>query len=815
MSRRRDVGAREREDSVAKVAPFRAVTYSRAALGEELGLVVAEPYDKIDDKLRAAYLDRHPQNCVRLILGRDEDAAPSDLAKLKAYPRARAFFDRWLQEGVLERTAKPALYVVETDFELDGKRLVRRGLIGRVALDGEDVRFHERTFAGPKSDRRVLMDATDSEFDQVFFLVEDEDSAVTRALEAAVQGREPDLVAAPDAGRRDRVWRIDAPEAIEKLEKVLARREVTIADGHHRFEMARERWRERKAAGVATEADRFRTAAIFATSDPGLVILPTHRLVRLPKTVRATDVPLILASIVDVEPLEGDAREVATARFVRGLRRGTVGLFGRTLESAYLLRPRADRDPLAVLEHTDPAIRGLEVTWLHALALDPLVGEARHDVGDVIGYQRGVAPAIERVASGEYDLAFFLPPTQVDQVVRCGRAGARMPQKSTDFYPKLLSGLVMDDKRAANDNHAHTEATRKHPRLWIPGPVEVDPSVLEVLATPLVGHRGPEFKELYDACQPGLRSIFGTERPVYVSTSSATGVMEGCVRNLVRKKSLHLCCGAFSERWYEIARECGREPVKIEVEWGKAFRAPMLEEALQKNPDTEVVFVTHSETSTGVLNPLFELAAVCRARPNLLLCVDAVSSLSTVPVDVDKNRIDVLLAGTQKGLGLPPGLAVFHVSERAMTVAKAMPGRGHYFDFAAFQKAHELGSTPCTPAVSLFYALRVQLERIAREGLEARYRRHQMLAARARAWAIERLGLFPEQGYASYGLTTVVNTKDFDWKKLDAEMRRRGHVLGDGYGKLKGKTFRIAHMGDLQMETLEELLEQLNDVLGV
>ncbi|HZU96323.1 MAG TPA: alanine--glyoxylate aminotransferase family protein [Planctomycetota bacterium] len=355
----------------------------------------------------------------------------------------------------------------------------------------------------------------------------------------------------------------------------------------------------------------------------------------------------------------------------------------------------------------------------------------------------------------------------------------------------------------------------QHPRLWIPGPVEVDPEILQTLATPLIGHRGAEFKALYEACQPGLKALFGTERPVFVATASATGIMEACIRNLVRKRSLHLVCGAFSERWFEIAKECGREPIKIEVEWGKAFRAPMLAEALDKNPEVECVFITHSETSTGVLNPLFELAAVVRSKPNLLLCVDAVSSLSTCPVNVDQNRIDVLLAGTQKGLGLPPGLAVFHVSDRAMEVTKSMPGRGHYFDFAAYQKFHDQGATPCTPAVSLFYALRVQMERIQREGLDARYRRHMALAARARAWAIERLALFPEEGYAAYGLTTVVNKKNFDWKTLDTEMRKRGHVLGDGYGKLKGKTFRIAHMGDLHLETLENVLEEINQVMGL
>ncbi len=801
---------------MAEIAPFEGISYDERNLGRGgLGDVVSEPYDKIDDKLRAAYLGRHPRSSVRLILGRDQDPVSEEgVEALPAYPRARAYFDRWLAKGVLRRAARPALYVVETDFELDGKRLARRGVIARVSVAGDFVRFHERTFAGPKGDRRLLMDATDAEFDQVFFLVEDEDKGFAKALEAATKGRGPDLVAAPDGLRRDQVWAVDEMEPLEGLRRVLARREVTIADGHHRFEMARERYLERKAKGIATEADAWRTAAIFTVADPGLVILPTHRLVRLPKAMAPEDALRRLEANLTIEKLPGDPRTAVRERMERGVPRGTVGLFGRGLPAAYLLRPRADRDPAKLLTSLNESVRSLEVSWLHGLALDPLVGEAKHDVGDVIGYQRGVAQGVERVQAGEYDLIFCLPPTDVREVVRCGKAGARMPQKSTDFYPKLLSGLVMDDKRAPSGKTSEKAMTTKHPRLWIPGPVEVDPEILATLSMPLIGHRGAEFKALYEACQPGLKAIFGTERPVFVATASATGVMEACVRNLVRKTSLHLVNGAFSDRWFEIAKECGREPMKIEVEWGKAFRAAQLEEALQKNPGVECVFMTHSETSTGVLNPLFELAAVVRSKPNLLLCVDAVSSLSTCPVDVDKNRVDVCLAGTQKGLGLPPGLAVFHVSDRAMEVAKSMPGRGHYFDFLAYQKFHDQGATPCTPAVSFFYALRVQMERIQREGLDARYRRHMALAARCRAWATERLGLFPEQGYAAYGLTTVLNTKNLDWKTIDAEMKKRGHVLGDGYGKLKGKTFRIAHMGDLHMEALEDVLENLNEVMA-
>jgi len=427
---------------LAQIAPFRGIGYTK-----DLGDVVSEPYDKIDDKLRKEYLARHPRNCVRLILGKDEDPITEPgVPSIPAYPRARAYFDTWLESGILARAKKPALYVVETDFDLDGRRVSRRGVIARVSVAGEDVRFHERTFAGPKTDRRLLMDATDVDFEQVFFLVEDDDSAFARALKDAKNGRAPDMVAAPDGTRRDQVWTIDNVSAMGAIQRVLDHRELTIADGHHRFEMARERWVERKQKGTATEGDRYRTAAIFSVTDPGLTILPTHRLVRLPKSIPVADVPKRLEANLTVLKVDAAPRDVLS-HFEQEAQRGVVALFGRDLKNAYLLSTRPDRDPVKLLTGLNEAVRGLEVSWLHGLALDPLVGEAKHDVGDVIGYQRGIARSLERVLAGEYDLAFFLPPTDVREVVRCGKAGARMPQKSTDFYPKLLSGLIMDDKR--------------------------------------------------------------------------------------------------------------------------------------------------------------------------------------------------------------------------------------------------------------------------------------------------------------------------------------------------------------------------------
>ena len=434
---------------MAQIAPFRGISYSKANLGSgEIGDVVAEPYDKIDDKLRKTYLERHPRNSVRLFLGKDEDQALDGVPTVPAYPRARHYLDRWLETGVLAKTRKPALYVVETDFELDGRRHTRRGVIARVSVAGDDVRSHERTFAGPKGDRRLLLDATDAEFDQVFFLVEDDDKGFAKALNDATAGKAADLIATPDKGRRDQVWIVEAVGPLAGLQRALEKRELTIADGHHRFEMARERYLERQAKGIATDGDRFRTAAIFAVTDPGLVILPTHRLVRLPVSLPAEEVPRRLAENLALEKLAGDPRHVVREKIAPGVPRGTVGLFGRSLTNAYLLRTKPDRDPRELLTKLHESVRGLEVSWLHGLALDPLVGEAKHDVGDVVGYQRGVTAGVERVLAGEYDLIFTLPPTDVREVVKCGKAGARMPQKSTDFYPKLLSGLVMDDKRS-------------------------------------------------------------------------------------------------------------------------------------------------------------------------------------------------------------------------------------------------------------------------------------------------------------------------------------------------------------------------------
>ena len=238
------------------------------------------------------------------------------------------------------------------------------------------------------------------------------------------------------------------------------------------------------------------------------------------------------------------------------------------------------------------------------------------------------------------------------------------------------------------------------PKLFIPGPVDVSQATYEAMTQPIIGHRGADFEELYASIQPGLRKIAGTEGPVFVATSSAWGVMEGAMRNLVRKKVLNLCCGAFSDKWFPVAQACGKEAEKIQVEWGEAIDPAAVRAKLEEG-GFDTVTLVHNETSTGVLNPLAEIAAVVNSFDDVLLVADTVSSFSAVPTPVDSLGIDVLLAGVQKALALPPGLAVFTCSPRALERAESISDRGYYFDFLEYAKADAKNNTPSTPAIAL------------------------------------------------------------------------------------------------------------------
>jgi len=353
-----------------------------------------------------------------------------------------------------------------------------------------------------------------------------------------------------------------------------------------------------------------------------------------------------------------------------------------------------------------------------------------------------------------------------------------------------------------------------HVKLFIPGPVEVSEKTWEAFRTPLIGHRSREFKALYAEIQPKLQVLFGTKRPVFLSTSSAWGVMEAAIRNLVQKRVLNCMCGAFSDKWFDVSKRCGKEATALRVEWGQSIEPEQVEAALASG-DFDAITLVHNETSCGVRNPLWEIAAVVKKFPGVLFIVDTVSSFSTEPLPMDELGIDVLLTGSQKALALPPGLSLFAVSEAAMERAAQATDRGYYFDFIEFAKNQEQDMTPSTPSISHIFALRSKLEDIEAEGLEARYARHAKLNAMVADW-VRKMGFefFAPEGRRSISLTCVANNRGIDiaeWIKRLKEAH--SCVIDGGYGKLKGKTFRISNMGDETEETISSLLDWLEETM--
>jgi aspartate aminotransferase-like enzyme len=352
-------------------------------------------------------------------------------------------------------------------------------------------------------------------------------------------------------------------------------------------------------------------------------------------------------------------------------------------------------------------------------------------------------------------------------------------------------------------------------KLFIPGPIDVSPATFAAMSQPMIGHRGSEFETLYASLQPGLREIIGTTRPVYLSTSSAWGVMEASLKNLCQKKVLNLCCGAFSDKWFSVAKSMGIDADKIQVEWGQAID-PESVRAKLADGGFDLVTLIQNETSTGVLNDVAAIAKVVKSFPGVLLVTDSVSALSAVPVDMDANHIDVVLAGVQKALALPPGLTVFAISEAALERAKSTSNRGYYFDFIEFEKNAVANNTPSTPAISLLFGLQHILGTIANEGLAARYARHAATNAQIHAWG-DRHGFknFAPEGFQSKSLTCFHTPEGFDLSAFIKSLKsKHGFVINGGYGKIKGLTFRISNMGNETEATMNELIAAMDDVLG-
>ncbi len=351
-------------------------------------------------------------------------------------------------------------------------------------------------------------------------------------------------------------------------------------------------------------------------------------------------------------------------------------------------------------------------------------------------------------------------------------------------------------------------------KLHIPGPVNVSPEAYQALTTPVMGHRSRDFVDLYNQCQPLLQKLFQTQDPVFLSTSSAWGVMEGAVRNLTRKKTLCCGCGAFSDKWIDVTSRCGKEVDALQVEWGKHIDPKELDERLSTG-EFDLVTLVHNETSCGMMNPLEDIMKVLAKYPEVLSVIDTVSSFSVVPIPKDQWGIDVLLTGSQKALALPPGLALFSVSQRAFERAKEIEARGYYFDFLEFLKNHEKGMTPSTPVIPLIHGLLHTLETIFEEGVENRFSRHAQLNSLVHQW-VEKNGfeLLPEKRYASKSLSCVKNNLNMDVGGfVNALREERKLSIDGGYGKIKGQTFRISNMGNETVESISHLLSQMDEIL--
>jgi len=357
-----------------------------------------------------------------------------------------------------------------------------------------------------------------------------------------------------------------------------------------------------------------------------------------------------------------------------------------------------------------------------------------------------------------------------------------------------------------------------HVKLHIPGPVEVNEKTFRAFCLPMIGHRGQGFKDLYAKIQPQLQQLLYTKQLVYISTSSAWGVMEGAIRNLVSRKVLNCMCGAFSDKWLDVSKRCGKDAEALQVPWGSPIRAEAIDRKLATG-QFDTLTVIHNETSTGVMSPLAEIAALKRKYPDVMFVVDAVSSMTATKIEFDALGIDVLLAGTQKAFALPPGTSMFVCSPAALARAATIKDRGYYFDFVEFQKNAEQSMTPSTPSIGHVHALASKLEDIFGEGLEARFARHRETSQMTRDWAARQgFTLFPDPGFESVTLTCVNNGakpggRAVDVPKLQKLVKDRGFLIDGGYGKIKGTTFRISNMGDETPATMQQLYSALDEAM--
>jgi len=347
-------------------------------------------------------------------------------------------------------------------------------------------------------------------------------------------------------------------------------------------------------------------------------------------------------------------------------------------------------------------------------------------------------------------------------------------------------------------------------KLYIPGPVDVSADVAAKMAEPMISHRGKEYSELHRSCVEKLKAIFYTTNTVFMGPMSSSGWMEAAVLNLVNRRALHVVNGAFSGRWHKMSVACGKKADALEVKWGSAAKPGDVEEKL-KSGAYDTLFVTHNETSTCAMTPLEGFGKVCLDN-NVLFCVDAVSSAAGAKIETDRLGIDVLVTGTQKCFAVAPGLAMTAVSQKALDRSKNTPNRGLYLDYQDYLKKAEKDQTPSTPPIPQIRALEYQCGKILAEGLDRRFERHAKMAAHTQEWAQRNWSRYTEGWCMSSTVTGVNNTRNVDLAELGKKLGEKGYQFSNGYGDLKGKMFRVAHMGDRTLDELKAYLDTIDEL---
>ena len=417
---------------MADIRPFRGWHYNLMKV-RDLSQVITQPYDKIPKELQQKYIERHPNSFVNLIL----PSAPDP------YAFSATTFKLWSQQLVLVRDSDPTIYVLHQDFEVAGQKKTRKSFVAAIRVDEFEkgtVLPHERTLSKPKADRLSLLHATQKDYEQIFMLYDDPQGIVERALTPT---GEPTMKATDDYGVVQKVWAISDPAKLATVRKALADKVMLIADGHHRYETALTYRQEMERAGNVPDdaALRFKCTAFVSISDPGLVILPTHRLLFGLKSPKWNDIVTTIGKWFETRPIKDNEVEAELAKA------GTDHVFvlhvGKNRSWVLRLRDEAAVEQL-IKDHTAD-YRDLDVAILHSLLIENVLGIKVADIEDHVAYERSLPDTVAKVDSFKYQAAFIINPTRADQVQKVAAHGERMPQKSTDFYPKFVSGLVFMD----------------------------------------------------------------------------------------------------------------------------------------------------------------------------------------------------------------------------------------------------------------------------------------------------------------------------------------------------------------------------------